>query len=137
VVDDSDTDSSPITGTMEAIFQTDFSTGNLRVTEFAFTGGQVGLANTMTFDLDLVIFVPVFSTDITASTIRGVPGTPGSGALSVPARVGTNGQFAASNHLLTLNQGSIVATGDLSQTINLSTDPISGSSTTATPGQVI
>lgn len=137
ILDDSDSDSSSIQGTLNATYGIDFDTGNLRVTNFQFTGGQVALTNSMAFDLDISFITPIFSADITTSNIAGVPSTPETSILSIPARPGTTGLYAASDHVLTLNQGTIVATGDLNETIDLATQPISGSSNSSTPGEVI
>jgi hypothetical protein len=134
---DSDTDSSAISGTMDALLGLDFNSGNLGIKTLQFNGGDLNLVKNMHFDIDISFIVPIFSIDIDTVGLGGEPDTPSPSTISPIARPGTNGQFAASQHEVILNQGSINVTGDLNDTIALSSNPISGASNSATPGQVV
>lgn len=139
---DSDSASSPISGTMNAAFDLDFSSGNLAIEGFRFNGGTIALANPMAFDIS--IFFGAFQADITTGSpnqLRGTPSTDGTSMVAPFAKPGTTGLFTAGDHEITLNRGSIKVDSNISsanQDIELSdSNTISGASTSSTKGQVI
>lgn len=128
---DSDSGSSTLSGTAEVSLDVDFSSGNLEVTGFSFTGGQIVVNST----LNLSFFAGLV--DVTGSGLAGVPSTilPPS-VLTPNASATVTGQFNAGDHDITINQGTITATGSVEASIDLSLDPISGASMSASPGTI-
>ena len=134
--DDSDSDNALLSGTAEATFDVRFSSGNLEISDFYFTGGTINVDEQI--DLDFSFFLVSLSADGTG--LKGTPATidPPT-TLSPAARPGTVGQFLASKQAITVNQGNIAISGLgglVSENINLASEPIEGASTSSTPGTV-
>lgn len=133
--DDTDDDSTPVSGVINSIFSIDFSTGNLRINDFHITGGQLMANKNMSFNLSVA--AGLANINATTSNIKGSPFSNTTSDLSPVATPSVMGEFDADDHGLSLNTGTINVTGVYSDTIDLSTQPIQGVSTSSDPGEVI
>lgn len=112
---DSDTASSPLSGTANVRFFADVSTGNLTIKDYQFTGGLISLTNNLALDFTLGGFL--VNIDATATGLKGVPSTVDApSTLTSPAVPGSPGTFPASDARITINQG----------VINVVVDPLIG-----------
>lgn len=140
---DSDSDSSSLSGTADVLFSADFEGGNLRITDFEFTGGEIVVDQALNLDFSLGFGLVTIDADGTG--FQGVPSTDNPPTtLSIPATPGTLGQFPASDGIITINQGNIhvvvspLIGSDTIIDLDLS-DPgnqIEGTSTSSAPGTV-
>src|SRR5690606_4376735 len=112
---DNDTDSTSISGAMDAAFGIDFDSGNLRISDFQILDGTLIANNSMQFNLSFFLV----SINATTSNIAGTPFSPGPSMLTTAARPGVTGFYSAGDHGLSLNQGIINVSGAVSNQINL------------------
>jgi hypothetical protein len=120
----SDSDSSPVSGTLEAVLDVTTSGGIPAITGIEFTGGEFMNDEAFHFSLTVLGFL---TADLEGRDFVGVPRTP-----LPPAPVSSDPlapltfQYDAADHVLSFNQGVIEVSGAFNETLDLSQDPVSG-----------
>ena len=132
---DSDSDSSTLNGFLDLDLEVDFSSGQMVVSDFTITGGFIELDNTL--NLHFSYLLGLVTIDVDSDILSGFPSTPlPPSVLSPNATDATDGLFDAGDHLITIDSGTLTVTGAVSDSIDLSTNPISGASESATAGRI-
>jgi len=115
----SDDDDSTLSGTALANFDVDFSSGNMVIDQWSFTGGSIVVDQNLTLSLGGGLGVTVTGTGLQGSPFTSSPPS----TLNTPATPGEAGDFDAGDHGITIDQGVILASGY--DPYDLSGNPIS------------
>jgi hypothetical protein len=120
----SDSDASPVSGTLEALLDIDTTGGTANITGIEFTGGA--FTNDEPFNLSLTVLgfltADLEGTDLVGSSSTPMPPSEVMQDSADPLRF----RYHAADHLLTLYDGTLTAEGAFDESVDLSEEPLSG-----------
>lgn len=119
----SDSDASPVSGSLLATLDVDTTGGTPNITGIEFTGGD--FTNDEPFDFSLTVLF--LTANLQGTELVGSPSTPAPpSVVTQDAADGTMFQYDAADHLLTIHDGLITVTGAINESLDLSQEPVSG-----------
>jgi hypothetical protein len=119
-----DSDASPVSGTLSATLDIDTSGGMVNITGITLTGGD--FTNDAPFNFTLAVFGPL-TANLEGTGLVGSPSTPAPpGVVTQDAVDPLKFQYDAADHLLSIHDGTITVTGIVNESIDLADDPVSG-----------
>lgn len=120
----SDSDASPVSGTLEAVLDIDPTGGAANITGLEFTGGE--FTHDEPFNLSLRV-LGFLTADLVGRDLVGSPSTPiPPGAVMRDAADPLQFRYDAADHVLTLHEGTLTAEGVFDESVDLSEEPLSG-----------
>jgi hypothetical protein len=119
-----DSDASPVSGTLEAVLNLSSSGGEPTITGIEFTGGAFMNDHPFNFSLSVLGFL---TANLEGRDFVGTATTPSPpGPVSSDPLAPLTFHYDAADHLLSFNQGIVEVSGAFNETLDLSSDPVSG-----------